>query len=285
VAAAAPRAKSWRPASDDELTWLRVGGILPTHPRPLELTGAVHAFTYGLTHALESLYFPLYEIRERSIDGQLYLAVVPSGLADRDIEARIKNVNDRTIRFRDILGTWRGDIREEALADLERMKAFTPKAATGEEMHEAWLRLRRIRANQWFAPTRAVVCPTALLKGGVGKGNLDEALQAIDEVQQVVVEDGTKAFDGAVDRVGQQLTGAGCIDAANDVLWLDFDEVSQALETGVSYRETVAQRKKLANSTGQSHGPEVVGPPLVRDDRRLFLLPEIFELLGVTSPL
>jgi hypothetical protein len=268
------------------LAWLRVGGILPTHPRPLELTGAVHAFTYGLTHALESLYFPLYEIRERSIDGQLYLAVVPSGLADRDIEARIRNVSDRTIRFRDILGTWRDDVRPQVQADLERMAAFPPPGGSGEELHEAWLRLRRVRANQWFAPARAVVCPTALLKGGVGQGRLDEALQAIDEMQELVIRDGTKVFNGAIDRVGERLARTGCIDAESDVLWLDYDEVSQALETGSArYQEQVAQRKKLASPADNRRGPDLVGVPLVREDRRLFLLPQIFDLLGVTSPL
>jgi hypothetical protein len=285
VAAAAPRAKSWRPAGDDQLTWLRVGGILPTHPKPLELTGEVHAFTYGLTHALESLYFPLYEIREREIDGQLYLAVVPSGLADRDIETRIKTVNDRTIRFRDVLGTWRGDIREEVLADSERMQAFPPTGATGEELHEAWLRLRRIRANQWFAPTRAVVCPAALLQGGVGKGNLDEALQAIEEVRRLVIDEGGRDFEGAVERIGRHLAGTGSIDAADDVLYLDFDEVSQALETGARYQDKVAERKKRAASGSEKQGTDVVGGQLDRADRRLFLLPEIFALLGVTSPL
>src|SRR5206468_3829678 len=114
------------------------------------------------------------------------------------------------------------DIRPEVLADLERMAAFPSSGVAGEALHEAWLRLRRVRANQWFAPTRAVVCPTALLKGGVGQGNLDEALQAIEEVREVVIRDGTKVFDGAVDRIGQHLARSGCIDQPDDVLWLDF---------------------------------------------------------------
>jgi hypothetical protein len=278
-------ARSWRPATDEELAWFKVGGILPTYPKPLDLSCAVHAFTYGVTHALESLYFPLYEIRPRSIDGQLYLAVVPSGLADRDIEARIRNVSDRTIRFRDILGGWRRDVGPQVEEDVERMASFPPSGASGEELHEAWLRFRRVRANQWFAPTRAVICPTALLKMGIGEGRSDEALSAVEEVREVVIRRGTDVFDAAIDRLGGQLVRAGCLAAADDVLWLEFDEVSAALERGSgAYQETVANRKTRA-SAETNDGPATVGAPLDPGDRRLFLLPEIFDLLGVASPL
>jgi hypothetical protein len=279
-------ARSWRPAGDEELAWFKVGGTLPTHPKPLELTCAVHAFTYGLTHALESQYFPLYEIRPRSIDGQLYLAVVPSGLADRDIEARIRNVNERTIRFRDILGGWQRDIRPQVQEDLERMAAFPPPGVSGEPLHEAWLRFRRVRANQWFAPVRAVVCPAALLQAEAGEALSDESLRAVAEVRDVVIREGTRVFDAAIERVGNMLVRAGCLDAADDVLWLDFEEVSTALESGAgAYQETVARRKTVAASTDKGQGPVSVGAPLDRNDRRLFLLPEIFDLLGITSPL
>ena len=277
-------ARSWRPAGDDELAWFRVGGILPEHPKPLDLTCAVHAFTYGLTHALESLYFPLYEIRPRAIYDQLYLAVVPSGLADRDIEARIRNVNDRTIRFRDVLGTWRNEVRPQVQEDLERMASFPPPGATGEELHEAWLRLRRVRANQWFAPTRAVICPTALLKGGTGEARLDEALVAVEEVRELVIREGTSVFEAAIERIGHELVRAGCLGAADDIRWLQFDEVSAALEQADVYQDAVALRKVSA-AAEKREGPETVGGPLDRDDRRLFLLPEIFGLLGLNSPL
>jgi hypothetical protein len=277
--------RSWRPAGDDELTWLKVGGILPTHPKPLELTCAVHAFAYGLTHAVESQYFPLYEIRPRSIDGQLYLAVVPSGLADRDIETRIRTVSVRTLRFRDILGTWRGEIQPQVREDLARLAEFPPSGVSGEEMHEAWMRLRRVRSSQWFAPVRAVLCPAALFQAN-GEAPSDETRQAIEELRDVVIREGGQAFDAAIERLGNLLVGAGWLDAADDVLWLDFDEVAAALESGAgAYQETVAGRKTRAASASRGEAPETVGPPLDREDRRLFLLPEIFELLGVTSPL
>lgn len=277
--------RSWRPATDEELAWFKVGGVLPTHPKPLQLTCAVHAFTYGVTHALESLYFPFYELRHRSINAQLYLAVVPSGLADRDIEARTRTVNDRTIRFRDILGGWRREVRPQVEEDLERMASFPPSGPSGEELHEAWLRLRRVRANQWFAPTRAVICPTALLTVGVGEGRADEARKAVEEVREVVIRKGTDVLNAAVDRLGGHLVRTGCLAAAEDVLWLEFDEVSTALEKGSGpYRETVATRKSRAAADNRA-GPATVGAPLDLNDRRLFLLPEIFDLLGVTSPL
>lgn len=277
--------RSWRPAGDEELTWFKVGGILPTRPKPLDLTCAVHAFTYGLTHALESLYFPLYELRPQSIDEELYLAVVPSGLADRDIEARIRNVNDRTIRFRDILGGWQRDVRPEVQEDLQRMTGFPPRGVSGEQLHDAWLRLRRVRANQWFAPVRAVICPTALLKIGVGEAAYDQALLAVEEVRDVVIREGQEVFNAAIERVGDALVRGGCLDAADDVLWLQFDEVSAALERREgAYQETAAKRK-FAAAADKGQGPMTVGARLDLNDRRLFLLPEIFDLLGVTSPL
>jgi hypothetical protein len=285
MATTVPRdTRSWRPAGDDELAWFKVGGVLPTRPKPLELTCAVHAFAYGLTHALESQYFPLYEIRPRAIDGQLYLAVVPSGLADRDIETRIRTVSDRTIRFRDVMGVWKREIQPQVQEDLDRMAAFPPQGADGEALHEDWLRLRRVRANQWFAPIRAVLCPAAYFASETGEAPSEETVAAVAEVREVVIGEGTRVFDAAIGRVGGLLAKAGWIDAAEDVLWLEFGEVAAALESGAgSYQETVASRKNRPAPTAE--GPATVGAPLDRGDRRLFLLPAIFDLLGVTSPL
>ena len=277
--------RSWRPASNDELAWFKVGGSVPAHPTPLELTSSVHAFTYGVTHALESLYFPFYELRPRAIDGQLYLAVVPSGLADRDMDARIGTVSERTIRFKDIRGGWLKEIKPQVEADLERMGDFPPAGASGEQLHEAWMRLRRVRANQWFAPTRAVISPTALLKVGVGDpSRRDEAMAACAEVRDIVIGQGGPAFEAAVSRLGDLLVKLGSLKSAADLQWLEFEEVSTALEQpGAAHQEIAARRK--AASTAASEGPATVGAPLDLTDRRLFLLPEILELLGVTSPL
>jgi hypothetical protein len=287
MATTVPRdARSWRPAENDELAWFKVGGILPTHPKALELTGAVHAFTYGLTHALESQYFPLYEIRPRAIDGQLYLAVVPSGLADRDIETRIRTVSDRTIRFRDVMGTWKREIQPQVQADLERMAAFPPHGVSGAALHEDWLRLRRVRANQWFAPIRAVLCPAAFFASESGQAPSGETLAAVEEVREVVIREGAQVFDADIARVGDLLVQMHSLDAAEDVLWLDFGEVSAALERrGGGYQATVAERKAAAATLNSTQAPETRGAPLDRTDRRLFLLPEIFDLLGVASPL
>lgn len=276
---------SWRPATDEQLTWFKVGGPLPTHPKPLEFTCGVHAFAYGFTRALESLYFPFYEIRPRSIDGELYFAVVPSGLADRDIEERIRHVTERTIRFRDVLAVWKRDIQPEVQELLQQMAGFPPPGVSGEQLHEAWFRFRRVRALQWFAPIRAVICPAALLNVGIGEAPAAEAQEAVEGVREVVVRQGTEVFNAAIERLGQELVRSGYLDAPEEILWLEFDEVSAAAEKGQgAYRETAKERKSHAAATGQGEGPASIGPPLDHNDRRLFLLPEVFDLLGVTSP-
>lgn len=277
---------SWRPAGDEQLPWFKVGGPLPAHPKPLELTCAVHTFAYGFTRALESLYFPFYEIRPRSIDGQLYFAVVPSGLADRDIEERIRRVAERTIRFRDVLGVWQRDIQPEVQELLQQLAGFPPPGVSGEQLHEAWFRFRRVRALQWFAPIRAVICPAALLKVGIGEAPAAEAQEAVEGVREAVVRQGTAVFNAAIERLGQALARGGYLDAPEDILWLEFDEVSTALESGEgAHQETATKRKSLAAATGHREGPASFGPPLDNNDRRLYLLPEVFDLLEVTSPL
>src|SRR5207302_8299748 len=112
----------WAPPADVTLTWFRPGGMLPDRPRPLEFTLGIQAFTYGLAHALESLNFPLYDVRPRLIDGQLYLAAVPSAMAESDLERRMRRMRDATLRFsRNIRPPWEHAIRREVEEYNERI--------------------------------------------------------------------------------------------------------------------------------------------------------------------
>ena len=89
----------WSPPGDDQLTWFKPHGTMPTHPKPLEYTVAVEAFAFGVSRALESLYFPLYEVRPRLVDGELYFASVPSEMAERELDAQLGRMRDSGLRF------------------------------------------------------------------------------------------------------------------------------------------------------------------------------------------
>ncbi len=179
----------WRPAADDDLAWFQAPqGALPPRPHWLE----VQAFAFGTSRALQSLYFPLAEIRGRLIDGQVYLAVAPSGIAAKDPAAHRKNMVDSALRFtRDVAAAW-----QRIRAEVEEYSAFMA-AFSGDDV----FRLKRVRANQWFAPMRAVIAPTALLLyEGLGQTPREAALAAVDEVRREVQDRGAKLFVDALSR-------------------------------------------------------------------------------------
>src|SRR4030095_13609684 len=104
--------RPWAPAVDEELLWFRPGSIFPPRPRPLDFTLEVYAVCSALTPALVSLNSPLYQIRPRLIDGELYLASVPSGIAEREPETKLGLLRDASLRFtRNIRGPWERDVR------------------------------------------------------------------------------------------------------------------------------------------------------------------------------
>jgi hypothetical protein len=181
----------WRPRRDDELTWFPAPhGALPPRPHPFE----VQAFAFGLSRALESLYFPMSEVRGRLADGRVYLAVAPSGTALKDLAAHGKNRRDSALRFsHDIAAAW-----QRIRAEVEEYSAYMA-SFDGRDV----FRLKRVRANQWFAPLRAVVAPAALLLyDGLGQTPRGDALVAVDEVRREVVERGARLFSEGLSRAG-----------------------------------------------------------------------------------
>jgi hypothetical protein len=276
-----PGSGPWAPPPDDELSWFRVGGILPARPRPLEYTLGVQAFTYGVAHALESLNCPLYDVRSRLFDGQLYLAAVPSAMAERDLERRMMRMRDATLRFsRNIRAPWEREIRREVQEYNERMAAFPPRGATTAEIAAGLFAFKRVRANQWFAPTRAVIAPTAMLQAGIGDTPLEDAMAVVQEVRDLVVDQGTAIFDAAIEQVAARLVQAGSIDRPDDVVWLEYGEVRDALEHGSSRQAMVAARQAEAAHAGSNGGPATIGPTLPADAPRMYLLREVLALLG-----
>jgi hypothetical protein len=271
----------WAPLADDELTWFRPGAALPARPTPLEFTLHVEAFVFGLSRALESLYFPLYEVRARLFDGELYLAASPSAMAEGNLEAQLQRLRDSAIRFsRDIRSFWERTVRAEVLEYNERMSAFAPDSATDAEVADELPRLQRVRANQWFAPIRAVIAPAVLLEQGVGQTPRDEALAVVEEVRELVVRQGSMIFEAALERIVRRLAARGSLKAPDDIRWLGYDEVRGTLRTGGSYAPIVAERRSAANATAVEEPPAWIGPPLPSDAPRMYLLRDVLDLIA-----
>ena len=272
---------TWAPPSDDELTWFRPGGVQPARPRPLEHTLYAQAFVFGLSRALESLYFPLYEVRARLFDGELYLAAVPSAMAEDDLEAQLHRLRDSAIRFsRDIRAFWERAIRAEVEEYNERMSAFAAADAEDAQIADDLPRLKRVRANQWFAPIRAVIAPAVLLEQGVGQTPRHEAMAAVEEVRELVTRRGSAVFDAALTRVAERLVANGAIGAPDDIRWLEYEEVREALCGGGNYGAIVAQRRAAPDASAHRNLPESIGPALPVDAPRMYLLREVLDLIA-----
>jgi len=278
VAGSSAPGAPWAPPRDDALTWFKPGGSLPSAPTPLEFTFAVEAFAFGVSRALESLYFPLYEVRARLLDGELYLASVPSAMAERDLPAQLSRMRDSALRFtRSVRGSWERLIKREVAEYNDRLAQFAPADAGDREVAAAILPLRRTRANQWFAATRAVFAPTVMLQAGLGPGDAGEARAVCIEARALIHDRGTPLVRAALERVGARLARAGCIDRPEDVDLLEYPEVMSALETGADARPIVNQRKAAASHAG-APGPDDLGPDLPPDAPRMYLLRDVLAL-------
>jgi hypothetical protein len=91
---------------------------------------------------------------------------------------------------------------------------------------------------------------------------------------------GGATFGAALDRTGALLARAGCIDAPEDIAWLEYAEVRVALGHGGAYQATLSARRSEAN-LAKEVGPARVGPPLPPDAPRMYLVREVFDLIGV----
>lgn len=278
---AGERGTPWAPPPDDELTWFRPSGRLAARPRLLDFTFEIDAFAFGISRALESLYFPFYELRARLVEGEIYFASVPSPYAERDIDTTMQRIRDSGLRFtRSIRRTWDRPIRGQVEEYNDRMAAFPLPDASGADVAVGLRRLKRTRANQWFAATRAVFAPRELLEQGVGETPADEAMAVVHEALTLVRDRGTEILDRALLRVGERLVLAGSLVAPEDVHWLDYEQVREALGRGGMQHQTVAAaQNQAARATGASV-PETIGPALPPDAPRMYLIREILALLS-----
>jgi hypothetical protein len=286
----------WSPPHDDELTWFPAKGKLPLTPSPLEYTVEVDAFFFGLTRALESLEFPLTEVRSRLVDGRLYVAVAPSADAEKDTRRRLQSVRDLSLRYtRDIRGFWQQQVQPKIEGYNSWMGKFVSQSRSSQELAEQFRQLRWVRGNQWFNTFRPVVAPTALMQHwaneaiqqkGRDSDDAQSAVRAAEDASAVTkealgaVERGKSILLSALQEVGGRLTSSGHLKQAEDIYWLQWIEVRNTLENGGKLESIVEKRESEAIQLGQSSPPSTLGPPLSDDAPRMYLIREILDLLG-----
>jgi len=286
----------WSPPRDDELTWFDPKGKLPLNPRPLEYTVEVSAFFFGITRALESLEFPLTEVRSRLVDGRLYVAVAPSADAEKDMRRRLQSVRDLSLRYtRDMRGFWQQQVQSKIEGYNSWMAEFVSKNGSSKELAEQVRQLSWVRGNQWFNVFRPVIAPTALMQRWANEAiqqkghNSEDARSAVRVAEEAAavakealgaVEHGKTILLSALEEVGGRLTQVGSLKEAEDIFWLQWMEVRNTLENGGNREAIVAKRKMEAARLGRSNLPSTLGSPLPDDAPRMYLIREIFTLLS-----
>ncbi len=286
----------WSPPGDDELTWFPAKGKLPLTPGPLEYTVEVDALFFGLTRALESLEFPLTEVRSRLVEGRLYIAVAPSGDAEKDMPRRLQRVVDLSLRYtRDIRGSWQQQVRPKVKDYNRWMAEFESNSPSAKELAEQVRQLRWVRGNQWFNIFRPVVAPTALMQHWANEAikikgsDSEEARSAVEAAEDAASV--AKEAMGAVERgrtlllstlrgVGDRLGHLGSLKEREDVFWLQWMEVRNTLANGGDAKALVVKRKSEAAQLGEASPPTTLGPHLPDDAPRMYLIREIFALLS-----
>jgi len=286
----------WQPPRDEDLTWFSAPEKLAVNRRPLEFTLEVDAFCFGITRAMESLEFPLTEVRPRLVDGHLFLAVAPSAQAERDITRRLRNIQDLTLRYtKDIKGFWEAQVKPKIEEYNRWMAEFATAARSPVELAEAVRQLRRVRGNQWFNVCRPALAPAAIIQRRLEEAHRQKGRKSaeINALEQAA-EDGTgvaREAMGLVDRgrivlfsslgqVGTRLATAGSIAEPEDIFWLSWMEVRGALEQGGERHGVVKKRKTDASRWAHAAAPHPRGPELPPGAPRMHLIPEILGLLG-----
>jgi hypothetical protein len=283
VSFGATSTKSWTPPTDDQLSWFRADQKLFAAPRPLDYTLEVYALVFGLTYALESIEFPLYALRSRVLNGRVYLAAVPSAVAEGNLRQRLKNIHDQSLRFtKNIVRAWERQLKSEIELYNRRFEEIASFTGSARELAETLRKLRRDRGNQWFTAIRGVVLPTVLLRqraGEIGReiGALAEDLtrQALD----LVADRGKALILLAAARKGEYVVAADVIDKGDEVFWLEWTEILELLQSGKDRRALVAERRALAARDASAPAPAILGPSLPPDAPRMYLIGEILKLL------
>ena len=277
----------WAPLPDDQLSCFRADQSIFATPRPLDYTLEIHALVFGLTYALESIEFPLYAIRSRLVHGRVYLAAVPSAMAEGDLAQRFKNIHDQSLRFtRNIQHAWERQIKPEVEIYNRWFDEVASFTGSFPELAGKIRKLRRARGNQWFTALRGVVAPAVLLRQNAGELGSDIGVLAENLTRSVlamVAESGKALISRALARGGERLAQVGAIENGADVFWLEWEEVCDRLQSPVDCRGLVAHRKLASERDAAEVAATNMGPRLPPDAPRMYLIPEILRLLDVHS--
>ena len=273
----------WQPLADDQLSWFRAEQKLFLQPRPLEYSLEIYAVVFGLTYALESVEFPLYAVRSRLINGRVYLAAVPSAMAEGNLSQRLANIHDQSLRYtRNVQRAWEQQIKPEVERYnrwFEELQYFTGASV---ELAELVRQLRRARANQWFAVIRGVLVPRLLLEQNVAQLNAETAASAgkiSKEAMALTGRRGGELITTALIKAGERLAQADAIAKAEDVFWLEWSELRDLLRCNENRRELIGQRQRAASTDSNVAAVDSLGPPLAADAPRMYLLREVLQLL------
>lgn len=274
--------KSWTPPSDDELSWFQAVQKCFAAPQPLQFTLEIDALVFGLTYALESLEFPLHALRSRLFNGRVYLAAVPSAMAESNLPRRLKNIHAQSVRFtRNIGRAWERQLKPEV--DLYNRRFDEAATFNGSaELAEKLRSLKRDRGNQWFTVIRGVVAPTVLVQQHIDEFGLDISelgKELTRQALELVAVQGKALIDSALARAGQCLVKADVIDRADDVYDLEWKEVIALLKKPQSRRALIAERRVQAARDAKAPAPENLGPASAPGAARMYLLREILDLL------
>ncbi len=283
--------RPWAPAPDEALLWFRPGGIFPARPRPLDFTLDVYALTSGLTRALVSLNYPLYQIRPRLIDGELYLASVPSGIAEREPETKMGLLGDASLRFtRNIRGPWERQIRREVEGYSSWMAEALPESSA--DLAERFRRLRRVREMQWFVMDRSVVGSFALLRKRLDDlpadsedrpkvaAAVEDGTAVLRDALALVRDQGVLHLDSFVEQTGERLVAMKVLSDTEEIRWLEWREVRQALTEPEDWKARAAERKAQALSAHNSPAPDAIGPRPAPSALHMHLVREVLGLLA-----
>lgn len=277
------------PFDDNGLTWFRPAGLFAGEVWPLKYTLEIHARNFALSHAMQTLYFPLREFRTRLVNGRLYLAVVPSPLAERDLQRQFQRRLDASRRFTMSFGeAWEHLVRPELDEYSHWIEGMADGSATPVQVAEQVRRLRRVRGNQWYQAIRGVFAPAAMFEhragewiGPDGGEAAREVSATVQEARRAVWERGADVLDKALRRVGAMLLELHVIETADDVHWLEWGELRRALEHPESREDLVDERKRAAApAADDGDPPPVIGPDLPADEPRMYLVQETLALIG-----
>lgn len=282
--------RPWAPAPDEALLWFQAGSPLPARPRPLDFTLEVYALTGGITRGLVSLNYPLYQLRPKLINGELYLASVPSGIAEREPETKLGLLRDASLRFtRNIRGPWERGIKPEVEGYSAWMAEDLPDSPA--EVSERFRQARRVREMQWFVADRAVVGSLALLKSRLddmpanveGRDKVAAAVQdgdaVLKEAMQLVRDEGGARLEDFVRRTSHRLVDMKVL-APGDVHWLEWREVRRALTEPGDWKAVAAERKAQAAKAQGGSAPNQVGPDPGPTALHMYLVREVLALLA-----